>query len=70
MNTLAQPNGALIHESGQNRVPSEASASARGTGKQERDRHSYEWIWEVLILLTVTPAVVYGVLSLQHIPVA
>ena len=34
-------------------------------GKGER---SYGWVFEVLILATVTPALVYGVLSLRNLP--
>jgi hypothetical protein len=34
--------------------------------RQERD---YEWVWEILLLATVSPALVYGILSLNHLPV-
>jgi hypothetical protein len=28
-----------------------------------------EWVWEVLLVITVSPAIVYGILSLHQLPV-
>jgi hypothetical protein len=37
--------------------------------KEVRHEKDYEWVWEILILATVSPALVYGILSLNHLPV-
>lgn len=36
--------------------------------KVDREHRSYQWIWEVLIFVTVTPALVHVVTSLQNLP--
>jgi hypothetical protein len=37
---------------------------------EQNDGRDYFWIWEVLVFVTVTPALVYAVSSLQNLPVA
>lgn len=36
--------------------------------KDRPTRHDYTWVWEILILATVTPALVHGVLALNNLP--
>ncbi|MCZ6759968.1 MAG: hypothetical protein ACE1ZS_07525 [Candidatus Poribacteria bacterium] len=35
-----------------------------------RKSERFEWIMELAIFMTITPAVVYGMLSLNNLPVA
>jgi hypothetical protein len=36
---------------------------------EQNDQRDYFWVFEVLVFVTVTPALVYAVSSLQHLPV-
>lgn len=38
--------------------------------REKRGGSVSEWIWEILLIVTVTPAAVYGVASLNNLPVA
>ena len=35
----------------------------------KRSRNGHEWLWEILIIISVVPAVVYGVASLGQLPI-
>lgn len=45
------------------RVSHTTTAAGRGLGAPE-------WVWEVLLIVSVVPALVYGVLALAALPVA
>lgn len=41
------------------------------TKKNDRRKSGrFEWIFELAVFITITPAVVYGMLSLNNLPVA
>jgi len=35
----------------------------------KQNRHVQEWIWEILIVVSVVPAAIYGVVSLGQLPI-
>lgn len=37
--------------------------------KDVRRQRNFDWVWEVLLLVTVAPAIVYGIGSLNYLPV-
>lgn len=37
--------------------------------KVARRERRFEWIWEVLLVVSITPAIAYGVASLNYLPV-
>lgn len=39
------------------------------SGKQTHERRTYAWIYEVLLLVTVCPALVHGLGALSNLPV-
>jgi hypothetical protein len=38
--------------------------------EETNDSGAPEWVWELLLLVSIIPALVYGVLSLAGVPVA
>jgi hypothetical protein len=51
-------------------IKPEFDMNKTNTEKQvKRDVGAPEWIWEVLIFLTITPGVVYGLLSIDNLPI-
>lgn len=36
--------------------------------RPKRDQRDYYWIWEVLVFATISPALVYAILSVQTLP--
>jgi hypothetical protein len=36
---------------------------------EQREKHIPDWIWELLIVVTVTPAIIYGIGSVSNFPI-
>lgn len=52
-------------------VPKEMMMSKVMSDKNNRrEIGRFEWIFELAIFITITPAVVYGMLSLSNLPIA
>jgi predicted acyl esterase len=70
--TLYMPEGAGPHATILEALPyrkDDVTAYDTPEYRRLRDEGGFEWIWEVLLVLTVAPAVVYGIASLNHIPI-
>lgn len=44
-----------------------SNATYQKPAKQNQSGH--EWIWEILLIVSVVPAAIYGVVSLGQLPV-
>ena len=45
-------------------------SNATSEKHDRKDSGRFEWVLELAIFLTITPAVVYGMLSLNNLPMA